>query len=126
MNHFVVATYSKQTETAMPPGLLPSQLSSTACAASWVTIFHSIRLVLFSCPAELAHPCYHSPIQGCLAPIKIIIPELTILNPSEEVAVIGGNVLTSQRVVDVVFAAFSVCAASQVNNGPAVAFTVLF
>ena len=54
-------------------------------------------------------------MQGCLSPIEIIIPELTILNPSEEVAVIGGNVLTSQRVVDVVFAAFSVCAASQVT-----------
>ena len=70
--------------------------------------------VLQSC-SSLTTICF---IQGCLAPIDIIIPELTILNPSEEVAVIGGNVLTSQRVVDVVFAAFSVCAASQVIMTP--------
>jgi 5-oxoprolinase (ATP-hydrolysing) len=56
--------------------------------------------------------------QGCLKPITVIIPDGTILSPSEEAAVIGGNVLTSQRVVDVLFRAFGVCAASQgcMNN----------
>lgn len=35
-----------------------------------------------------------------------------------KIAVVGGNVLTSQRIVDVVFKAFQVCAASQgcMNN----------
>eukprot|EP00095_Tigriopus_kingsejongensis_P002903 maker-scaffold336_size202805-snap-gene-0.21 protein:Tk02903 transcript:maker-scaffold336_size202805-snap-gene-0.21-mRNA-1 annotation:"5-oxoprolinase" len=51
--------------------------------------------------------------QGCLAPIQVIIPEGSILDPSEEGAVVGGNVLTSQRVVDVILKAFDVCAASQ-------------
>ncbi|KAK0174591.1 hypothetical protein PV327_010349 [Microctonus hyperodae] len=55
---------------------------------------------------------------GCLKPVKIIIPKGSLLDPSEEAAVVGGNVLTSQRVVDVVLAAFGACAASQgcMNN----------
>lgn len=39
-----------------------------------------------------------------------------MLNPSETAAVVGGNVLTSQRIVDVVLKAFQVCAASQVTQ----------
>uniref|UniRef100_A0A3Q3VZX8 Uncharacterized protein n=1 Tax=Mola mola TaxID=94237 RepID=A0A3Q3VZX8_MOLML len=56
--------------------------------------------------------------QGCLVPVKIIIPPGSILQPSQNAAVVGGNVLTSQRVVDVIFRAFEVCAASQgcMNN----------
>ena len=33
--------------------------------------------------------------QGCLNPIKVIVPENTFLNPSAKAAVVGGNVLTS-------------------------------
>ncbi|KAK3559078.1 hypothetical protein QTP86_002994 [Hemibagrus guttatus] len=56
--------------------------------------------------------------QGCLTPINVIIPTGSILQPSQNAAVVGGNVLTSQRVVDVIFRAFEVCAASQgcMNN----------
>ncbi|NXK01089.1 OPLA oxoprolinase, partial [Corythaixoides concolor] len=56
--------------------------------------------------------------QGCLAPVRVVIPKGSILDPSPEAAVVGGNVLTSQRVVDVIFRAFGVCAASQgcMNN----------
>ena len=56
--------------------------------------------------------------QGCLAPIEFIIPMYTLLNPSSDAGVVGGNVLTSQRVVDVVLKAFKACAASQgcMNN----------
>lgn len=50
---------------------------------------------------------------GCLEPIDIRIPEKSILRPSETSAVVGGNVLTSQRIVDVVLRAFEACAASQ-------------
>lgn len=50
--------------------------------------------------------------QGCLNPIRVIIPKNSILDPSEGAAVVGGNVLTSQRVVDVILKAFSVCSAS--------------
>ncbi|XP_017466157.1 PREDICTED: 5-oxoprolinase [Rhagoletis zephyria] len=50
--------------------------------------------------------------QGCLAPIKVIVPKNSILDPSEGAAVVGGNVLTSQRIVDTVLKTFNVCAAS--------------
>ena len=43
--------------------------------------------------------------QGCLKPIEIIVPDGTFLSPSETAAVVGGNVLTSQRVTDVCLAA---------------------
>ncbi|KAF2102344.1 hypothetical protein NA57DRAFT_35089 [Rhizodiscina lignyota] len=51
--------------------------------------------------------------QGCLKPIRVIIPEKCFLSPSEKAAVVGGNVLTSQRITDVVLKAFRACAASQ-------------
>lgn len=56
--------------------------------------------------------------QGCLAPVKIYIPEGSFLSPSDRAAVVGGNVLTSQRVTDVVLTAFQACACSQgcMNN----------
>ncbi|PAA71548.1 hypothetical protein BOX15_Mlig031794g1 [Macrostomum lignano] len=56
--------------------------------------------------------------QGCLAPIQLRLPEGSLLSPSDIAAVVGGNVLTSQRIVDVILGAFSACAASQgcMNN----------
>lgn len=56
--------------------------------------------------------------QGCLNPINVIIPKNSILDPSEGAAVVGGNVLTSQRVVDTILKAFRVCSASSgcMNN----------
>lgn len=56
--------------------------------------------------------------QGCLNPIKVVIPKNSILDPSEGAAVVGGNVLTSQRVVDTILKAFGVCSASSgcMNN----------
>ncbi len=55
---------------------------------------------------------------GCLIPITIKIPPGSLLDPSPDAAVVGGNVLTSQRVTDVVLKAFGVAAASQgcMNN----------
>jgi 5-oxoprolinase (ATP-hydrolysing) len=44
---------------------------------------------------------------------KVKIPEHSLLSPSRTAAVCGGNVLTSQRIVDVVLKAFHACAASQ-------------
>jgi len=56
--------------------------------------------------------------QGCLNPIQIIIEDGSLLAPSENAAVVGGNVLTSQRITDVILKAFRACAASQgcMNN----------
>jgi 5-oxoprolinase (ATP-hydrolysing) len=56
--------------------------------------------------------------QGCLAPVSIRIPKGCFLSPSDKAAVVGGNVLTSQRITDVVLTAFQACACSQgcMNN----------
>lgn len=55
---------------------------------------------------------------GCLVPIDVIFPTDSILSPNERAAVVGGNVLTSQRITDVIFRAFEICADSQgcMNN----------
>ncbi|EFX01321.1 hydantoinase [Grosmannia clavigera kw1407] len=56
--------------------------------------------------------------QGCLNPIDIRVPAMSILAPSPSASVVGGNVLTSQRITDVILAAFGACADSQgcMNN----------
>ncbi|MBN2009177.1 putative hydro-lyase [candidate division KSB1 bacterium] len=55
---------------------------------------------------------------GCFAPVTISIPEGSVLNPLFGAAVAGGNVETSQRVVDVLYRALGIVAASQgtMNN----------
>ncbi|WP_254508455.1 hydantoinase B/oxoprolinase family protein [Anatilimnocola floriformis] len=61
--------------------------------------------------------------QGVLAPVELIIPPGLLNPPAAErpedcPAIVGGNVETSQRVVDVLLAAFGLAAASQgtMNN----------
>ncbi|HEY1615277.1 MAG TPA: hydantoinase B/oxoprolinase family protein [Rhizomicrobium sp.] len=55
---------------------------------------------------------------GCLRPLEIVVPEGTLLNPRFPAAVAGGNVETSQAVVDALFGALGVMAAAQgtMNN----------
>ncbi len=78
-------------------------------AVTQSAILYSLR-----CLVEKDIPLNH----GCLIPIELIIPSGCLLDPSPEAAVVGGNVLTSQRVVDVVLKAFAVAAGSQgcMNN----------
>src|SRR5258707_1604545 len=45
--------------------------------------------------------------------VAVRIPNGSLLSPSRTAAVCGGNVLTSQRIVDVVLKAFHAAAASQ-------------
>ena len=55
---------------------------------------------------------------GCLAPVRVRIPAASLLDPSPGAAVCGGNVETSQRIVDVLLGALGLAAASQgtMNN----------
>ena len=55
---------------------------------------------------------------GCMKPLKIILPEGTLLNPRWPAAVVAGNVETSQCVVDTLYGALRVMAAAQgtMNN----------
>jgi len=56
--------------------------------------------------------------EGCLQPLELRIPAGSLLNPRWPAAVAGGNVETSQSVVDALFGALGVVAASQgtMNN----------
>jgi 5-oxoprolinase (ATP-hydrolysing) len=55
---------------------------------------------------------------GCLRPVTLVIPPGSILAPDADRAVAGGNVETSQRIVDVLLGALGKAAASQgtMNN----------
>ena len=55
---------------------------------------------------------------GCLKPLKIIIPEGSMLNPRYPAAVVAGNVETSQCLTDTLYGALGVMGASQgtMNN----------
>jgi 5-oxoprolinase (ATP-hydrolysing) len=55
---------------------------------------------------------------GCLDPVEIVIPPGSLLDPPPGSAVVGGNVETSQRIVDVLLGALGTVAASQgtMNN----------
>jgi 5-oxoprolinase (ATP-hydrolysing) len=55
---------------------------------------------------------------GCLRPISLVVPEVSMLNPAYPAAVVAGNVETSQVVTDALFAATGRLAPSQgtMNN----------
>ena len=56
--------------------------------------------------------------EGCLKPIELIVPKGSMLNPRYPAAVVAGNVETSQAVVDTLYGALGILAASQgtMNN----------
>ena len=87
---------------------LPGNLNAPR-AVTQSAILYSLR-----CLVEKDIPLNH----GCLIPITLIIPKGSLLDPSPAAAVVGGNVLTSQRVVDVILKAFGAAAGSQgcMNN----------
>ncbi len=55
---------------------------------------------------------------GCLKSVEVIVPEGSLLNPLYPAPVASGNVETSQRIVDILFGATGIAAASQgtMNN----------
>lgn len=56
--------------------------------------------------------------EGCLKPVKIILPERSMLNPEPPAAVVAGNVEVSQAITNALYGALNVMAASQgtMNN----------
>jgi len=65
---------------------------------------------VFRCLVGLDIPNNH----GCMAPITVIAPERTIVNAFTPAPVAGGNVETSQRIVDVMLGALAQAAPSKV------------
>ncbi|MBC6414345.1 MAG: hydantoinase B/oxoprolinase family protein [Chromatiales bacterium] len=56
--------------------------------------------------------------EGCLKPIQLIIPQGSLLSPDYPAAVVAGNVETSQAIVNALYGALGILAASQgtMNN----------
>ena len=79
------------------------------CLNAPKAITHSAVIYCLRCLINVDIPLN----QGCLAPIEVIIPEGTVLNPSRHAAVCAGNSITSQRITDVILGAFHASAASQ-------------
>ncbi|KAL5338750.1 Hydantoinase B/oxoprolinase-domain-containing protein [Aspergillus crustosus] len=79
------------------------------CLNTPKAIIHSAIIYVLRCLIDMDIPLN----QGCLAPVTVMIPEGTILNPSLYAAVVAGNCITSQRITDVILSAFGAMAASQ-------------
>ncbi len=56
--------------------------------------------------------------EGCLKPIKLIVPKGSMLNPTPPAAVVAGNVETSQVITDTLYGALKIMASAQgtMNN----------
>ncbi|GCF16118.1 5-oxoprolinase [Haloarcula mannanilytica] len=57
------------------------------------------------------------PNHGCYEPVSVSAPEGSVLNPNPPAAVVGGNVETSQRVMDVTLAALAQAVPDEVPAG---------
>ncbi|EMA26501.1 hydantoinase B/oxoprolinase family protein [Haloarcula argentinensis] len=57
------------------------------------------------------------PNHGCYEPVSVSAPEGSVLNPDAPAAVVGGNVETSQRVMDVTLAALATAVPERVPAG---------
>ena len=79
-----------------------------------MAVCHSSIIFALRCMVNIEIPLN----QGTIRPIDVRIPEQSLLRPSATVACCAGNVLTSQRIVDVIYRAFNAVAASQgcMNN----------
>ena len=77
-------------------------------------VARSAVLYVFRCLVEDDIPLN----EGCLKPIRILIPEDSMLAPKYPAAVAAGNVETSQAITDALFGALGVAAESQgtMNN----------
>ncbi|MCX7062754.1 MAG: hydantoinase B/oxoprolinase family protein [Gammaproteobacteria bacterium] len=89
-----------------------AQLSSNFNAPR--AIARAAVLYVFRCLIDDALPLN----DGCLRPIRMIVPEGSMLNPRPPAAVVAGNVETSQAITDALFAALGALAGSQgtMNN----------
>ena len=71
---------------------------NAVAAITYSAVFYVMRCLL---PEEAA------PTAGLMRPIKLILPESSVVNARSPAAVAGGNVETSQRIVDVLLRAMA-------------------
>ncbi|MCB1754528.1 MAG: hydantoinase B/oxoprolinase family protein [Gammaproteobacteria bacterium] len=77
-------------------------------------VCYAAVLYVFRCMVDTDIPLN----AGCLKPLRVIIPENSMINPSWPAAVVAGNVETSQLIVDTLFGALGVMGEAQgtMNN----------
>ena len=73
------------------------------CINTPIAVAYSAALYVLLCVAQYSIPPNH----GCMRPLRLVAPERSLVNPRPPHAVSGGNVETSQRVVDVLFGALA-------------------
>ena len=72
-------------------------------AITWSAVFYVLRCLMY---AQGRATTSHA-TAGLMRPVRVIAPEGTVVNARPPAAVAGGNVETSQRIVDVLLRAFA-------------------
>jgi len=93
----------------------------TGTSAQGAHNFNAPRAVCMAATLYVFRTLIAQPIplnEGCLEPLDIIIPDGSMLDPRPPAAVAAGNVETSQCIVDALYGALGILAASQgtMNN----------
>jgi len=98
-----------------------ARIDFTGTSAQGPHNFNAPRSVCIAAVLYVFRTLVERPIplnEGCLVPLEIVIPRGSLLDPLPPAAVAAGNVETSQCVVDALYGALGVLAASQgtMNN----------
>jgi 5-oxoprolinase (ATP-hydrolysing) len=98
-----------------------ARIDFTGTSAQDAHNFNAPRAVCLAAVLYVFRTLIDRPIplnEGCLEPLEIVIPRGSMLDPSPPAAVAAGNVETSQCIVDALYGALGVLAASQgtMNN----------
>ena len=98
-----------------------ARVDFTGTSAQGAHNFNAPRAVCLAAVLYVFRTLIERPIplnEGCLEPLEIIIPAGSMLDPQPPAAVAAGNVETSQCIVDALYGALGVLAASQgtMNN----------
>lgn len=103
------------------PAAARASVDFAGTAAQGAHNFNAPRAVCLAAVLYVFRTLIEEPIplnEGCLAPLDVRIPPGSLLDPRAPAAVAAGNVETSQCIVDALFGALGVLAASQgtMNN----------
>jgi 5-oxoprolinase (ATP-hydrolysing) len=98
-----------------------ARIDFTGTSAQGTHNFNAPRAVCMAATLYVFRTLIAQPIplnEGCLEPLDIVIPSGSILDPAAPAAVAAGNVETSQCIVDALYGALGILAASQgtMNN----------
>ncbi|MFL6602095.1 MAG: hydantoinase B/oxoprolinase family protein [Steroidobacteraceae bacterium] len=115
------ATGSKAPQATFDNRRIRARIDFTGTSAQDPHNFNAPRAVCLAAVLYVFRTLIDRPIplnEGCLEPLEVIIPPGSMLDPSAPAAVAAGNVETSQCIVDALYGALGVLAASQgtMNN----------